>query len=47
MFFLPASTGKAVVTSCPWCEEMLRKGAAAKGSNVKVENIFTLLEQSL
>ena len=37
----------AIVTSCPWCEEMLRKGAAAKGSSVKVENIFSLLEQSL
>jgi Fe-S oxidoreductase len=37
----------AIVTSCPWCEEMLRIGAAAKGSSVKVENIFTLLEQSL
>ena len=37
----------AIVTSCPWCEEMLRKGAAAKGSSVKVENVFSLLEQSL
>lgn len=37
----------AIVTSCPWCEEMLRRGAKAKGSKIGVENIFSLLEKSL
>lgn len=37
----------AIVTSCPWCEEMLRKGAEARGSSVVVENVFSLLERSL
>ncbi len=37
----------ALVTSCPWCEEMLRRGAEARGSKVRVENVFSLLEKSL
>ena len=38
---------EAIVTSCPYCVQMFRKAIEAKGSSVKVENIFTLLEQSL
>ncbi|MBN2027061.1 MAG: (Fe-S)-binding protein [Actinobacteria bacterium] len=36
-----------IVTSCPWCEELLARGAKGKGSKVKVDNIFTLLGESL
>lgn len=35
-----------LVTACPHCEEMLARGAEAKGSEVTVENIFSLLERS-
>jgi Fe-S oxidoreductase len=36
-----------IVTSCPWCEEMLRNGIEGRKSKVKVENILTLLEESV
>ena len=36
-----------LVTACPWCEEMLTRGAEARGSGVRVENIFSLLARSL
>ena len=36
-----------VVTACPWCEEMLGRGARSRGSDVTVENVFSLLWESL
>ncbi|HQP30326.1 MAG TPA: (Fe-S)-binding protein [Deltaproteobacteria bacterium] len=36
-----------LVTSCPWCEEMLQGGIDGRKSKVKVENILTLLDESV
>ena len=42
--FVEADT---IVTACPWCEEMLQSGIDGRKSKVKVENILTLLEESV
>ncbi len=42
--FVDADT---IVTACPWCEEMLQSGIGGRKSKVKVENILTLLEESV
>jgi len=36
-----------IVTACPWCEEMLQSGIDGRKSKVKVENILTLLDESV
>jgi heterodisulfide reductase subunit D len=36
-----------IVTACPWCEEMLLSGVAGSKSNIQVENILTLLDESV
>jgi Fe-S oxidoreductase len=36
-----------IVTACPWCEEMLRSGVDGRKSNIQVENILTLLDESV
>jgi len=36
-----------IVTACPWCEEMLQDGIVGRKSKVQVENILTLLDESM
>ncbi len=36
-----------IVTACPWCEEMLLKGVQGRSSKIQVENILTLLDESV
>ncbi len=38
---------ESLITSCPWCEEMLRRGTQARGSDLVVENLYTLLEKGM
>ena len=35
------------MTACPWCEEMLQDGIVGRKSKVQVENILTLLDESM